>query len=100
MKLETFKTRAGRAIPVMCDNTSAEDIVVFFFGCEYQDVYYCTKDVEVVKSSDMALMNEDEDAIFSAEYKAYPAKQDGDIVYNSILTTIPVTTDCDITIPE
>ena len=89
MVLTTHKSRAGRAIPGLC-GPSVTKIYMFFFGSETQDVYYCTKNDEVVTTKETALLEDSDDAVYSAQYKAYPAKQDGDIIYNSVMTTKPI----------
>jgi hypothetical protein len=90
MKLTTFKIRAGKVMPKMCQGNVSQGLVVFCFGTETQDVYYCSKDNQMVKSEDMALNTTEENAVFSAQYRAYKGLVDDEIVYNSILTTTPI----------
>lgn len=88
MELTTYRARAGRAIPSNCGDETK--IYVFFFGSETQKVLHCARDEEVIKSEDTALLNRDDDAIYSGQYKAYPARVDNKIIYNSVLSTKPI----------
>ena len=89
MVLTLYRARSGKVTPGLC-SSSVDTIYMFFFGSETQDVYYCTKDNKVAKSEDTALQDDSDDAVYSAQYKAYPAKQNGHPLYNSVLTTKPI----------
>lgn len=91
MGLITYKNRIGRPIPVMCNNSGqVDDVIVHSFGVECQEVFACPYEPKVPLSSESCLRNLDDDAIFSASYKAYPVKVNNQLVYNAVIQTKPL----------
>jgi hypothetical protein len=88
--IHSYQVRAGRPMPILCDTTGAtQEVLTFTFGTECQKIYNCSVDEKVIESSEACLQNPDEDAVFSASYRAFPTKVQGKIVYNSTVKEIP-----------
>lgn len=86
--VNTYKVRIGNTIPIVSTGEgSSTGNIIFTFGTETQEVISCSSDSEVVGSSDMCLLGGE---YFSANYRALPAKVNGDLVFVSNLTKAPV----------
>ena len=91
--VNTYTLRLGRPMPVLCDTGgTAEDVISYTFGSECQQVETCAADENVAPSAETCLMNMEDDAIYSATYRAHPVTVDGKIIFNSTVTRKPIAT--------
>ena len=83
MLFTTYQARVGRPI------ATAGGLTIFTFGSECNDVSFCSKTDEIVKSADMCMFSTGESAYISASYHAHPKKLSGKIQFSSTLVTKP-----------
>lgn len=82
--ITTYKVRSGNPLPT----SQGGNVIVFCFGTEAQDIENNSCETQVLKSSDMCMYPDGQ--YFSANYKAYEGKVNGELLFSANLTKKPV----------